>query len=56
MTGGSGGIGRAAAERLGADGFAVVVNFPGNKIQADAALEVIENKGAWAITPRTLLL
>jgi NAD(P)-dependent dehydrogenase (short-subunit alcohol dehydrogenase family) len=50
VTGGSGGIGRAAAERLGADGFAVVVNYPGNKIEADAVVEVIESKGARAIT------
>jgi 3-oxoacyl-[acyl-carrier protein] reductase len=27
VTGGSRGIGRAVAERLGADGFAVVVNY-----------------------------
>lgn len=39
-----------AAERLGADGFAVVVNYAGNKTEADAAVEVIESKGARAIT------
>jgi 3-oxoacyl-[acyl-carrier protein] reductase len=49
VTRGSRGIGRAAAERLGADGFAVVVNYAGNKTEADAAVEVIESRGARAI-------
>jgi 3-oxoacyl-[acyl-carrier protein] reductase len=49
VTGGSRGIGRAVAERLGAEGFAVVVNYAGNKTEADAAVEVIETKGARAI-------
>ena len=49
VTGGSRGIGRAVAERLGADGFAVVVNYAGHKTEADAAVEVIESTGARAI-------
>src|SRR5947209_4698992 len=49
VTGGSRGIGRAAAERLGAEGFAVVVNYAGNKIEADAAVEVIQSRGARVI-------
>lgn len=49
VTGGSRGIGRAVAERLGAEGFAVVVNYAGHKTEADAAVEVIESRGARAI-------
>ena len=39
VTGGSGGIGRAVARRLAADGISVVVNFASN---ADRANEVVE--------------
>ena len=39
-------IGRAAAERLGADCFAVIVNYAGNKAEADAAVDAIQSKGA----------
>ncbi|MBC8091478.1 MAG: SDR family NAD(P)-dependent oxidoreductase, partial [Pseudonocardia sp.] len=35
VTGASGGIGRAVAERLGADGFAVVVHYAGNPGRAE---------------------
>jgi 3-oxoacyl-[acyl-carrier protein] reductase len=49
VTGGSRGIGRAAAERLAADGFAVIVNYAGNKAEADAAVKAIESKGGRAI-------
>jgi 3-oxoacyl-[acyl-carrier protein] reductase len=38
VTGGSGGIGRAVAERLSRDGFAVAVHYAGN---ADRAAEVV---------------
>ncbi|MEV8309575.1 SDR family oxidoreductase [Streptomyces flavidovirens] len=34
VTGGSRGIGRAAAERLASDGFAVVINYAGNRTEA----------------------
>jgi 3-oxoacyl-[acyl-carrier protein] reductase len=49
VTGGSRGIGRRSAERLAADGFAVVVNYAGNKTEADAAVEVITATGGRAI-------
>ncbi len=46
VTGGSGGIGRAVAERLAADGLAVVVHYAGNKDRAD---EVVAGIGGDAI-------
>ncbi|MBB2938903.1 3-oxoacyl-[acyl-carrier protein] reductase, partial [Amycolatopsis bartoniae] len=49
VTGGSRGIGRAVAERLAREGYAVVVNFAGNKTQADTAVEAIEQAGGQAI-------
>ncbi|MGW4425646.1 SDR family oxidoreductase [Streptosporangium sp. NPDC004631] len=49
VTGGSRGIGRQAAERLVADGFAVVVNYAGNRIKADAAVATITEAGGRAI-------
>lgn len=49
VTGGSGGIGRVAAERLAADGMAVVVNYSGNRTRADQAVQAIENSGGTAI-------
>jgi 3-oxoacyl-[acyl-carrier protein] reductase len=49
VTGGSRDIGRAVAERLGAEGFAVVVNYAGSKAEADAAVEAIESRGGRAI-------
>ncbi|MEU0521891.1 SDR family oxidoreductase [Streptosporangium sp. NPDC006007] len=49
VTGGSRGIGRQAAERLVADGFAVVVNYAGNQIKADAAVATITEAGGRAI-------
>ncbi|MEU0136858.1 SDR family oxidoreductase [Streptomyces sp. NPDC006296] len=48
VTGGSRGIGRASAERLGADGLAVVVNYAGNKAEADAAVATIVAAGGEA--------
>src|SRR4051794_11274710 len=49
VTGGSGGIGRAVAERLGADGQAVVVAYAGNARRADAARAAItQGRGAGA--------
>ncbi|MFI5759021.1 SDR family oxidoreductase [Streptomyces sp. NPDC051569] len=49
VTGGSRGIGRQSAERLAADGFAVVVVYAGNKAEADAAVEAISAAGGQAI-------
>ncbi|MEV6239095.1 SDR family oxidoreductase [Lentzea sp. NPDC051838] len=49
VTGGSRGIGRAAAERLAADGMAVVIVYAGNKVEADKAVEEIKANGGQAI-------
>lgn len=49
VTGGSRGIGRAAAERLAADGMAVVIVYAGNKAEADKAVEEIKAAGGQAI-------
>ncbi|MFD5827737.1 SDR family oxidoreductase [Lentzea sp. NPDC060358] len=49
VTGGSRGIGRAAAERLAADGTAVVIVYAGNKTAADEAVEAITSAGGQAI-------
>ena len=38
VTGGSRGIGRGVVRRLAADGFAVVVNYAGNRDEAEAAV------------------
>lgn len=49
VTGGSRGIGRAAAERLAADGLAVVVVYAGNKTAADETVEGIRANGGQAV-------
>jgi len=49
VTGGSRGIGRESAERLAADGFAIVINYAGNKTEADAAVEAITKNGGQAV-------
>ncbi|TSI13885.1 SDR family oxidoreductase [Brevibacterium aurantiacum] len=49
VTGGSGGIGRTSAERLAADGFAVVVHYAGNKDRADDTVSGIVSNGGSAI-------
>lgn len=49
VTGGSGGIGRAVAERLGADGFAVVVHYSGNKERAEEAAQAVTRAGGRAV-------
>ncbi|MCP2241394.1 SDR family oxidoreductase [Lentzea aerocolonigenes] len=49
VTGGSRGIGRAAAERLAADGTAVVIVYAGNKTEADSAVEGIRAAGGQAV-------
>ncbi len=49
ITGGSRGIGRAATERLAADGTAVVIVYAGNKTEADKTVEHITSAGGQAI-------
>lgn len=49
VTGGSGGIGRKVAARLGADGQAVVIAYAGNKTAADDAVRGILASGGSAI-------
>jgi 3-oxoacyl-[acyl-carrier protein] reductase len=49
VTGGSRGIGRETAVRLGHDGYGVVVAYGGNKAEADAAVEEVTEAGGRAI-------
>ncbi|EJN03256.1 SDR family oxidoreductase [Herbaspirillum sp. YR522] len=49
VTGGSRGIGQAIAQRLAADGFAVVVNYAGNAARAQQTVAAIEAAGGQAI-------
>jgi 3-oxoacyl-[acyl-carrier protein] reductase len=49
VTGASGGIGRAVAERLGRDGFAVVVNYAGNSAKAQEVVAAIKAADGQAI-------
>ena len=48
VTGGSGGIGRASARRLGRDGYAVVVHYSGNADAANQAVDDVETAGGQA--------
>ncbi len=48
ITGGSRGIGRAIAERLAAEGAAVVVNYARNKERAQEVVSSVESKGGKA--------
>lgn len=48
VTGGSGGIGRAVAERLAQDGIAVVVHYSGNEARAREVVEGIAAAGGRA--------
>ncbi|MFI7054226.1 SDR family oxidoreductase [Streptosporangium canum] len=52
VTGGSRGIGRRTVERLAADGFAVVVNYAGNRAEAEAAVAAVTGAGGRAIAVR----
>ncbi|MFE4372986.1 SDR family oxidoreductase [Streptomyces sp. NPDC056835] len=52
VTGGSRGIGRESAERLAADGFAVVLNYAGNTTEAEAAVAAITASGGQAMAFR----
>jgi 3-oxoacyl-[acyl-carrier protein] reductase len=49
VTGSSRGIGRAIAERLATDGFAVAVNYAGNKAKAEEAVATIIAAGGKAV-------
>lgn len=49
VTGGSGGIGRTSAERLAADGLAVVVHYSGNRDRANDTVESIVSNGGSAL-------
>jgi 3-oxoacyl-[acyl-carrier protein] reductase len=49
VTGASGGIGAAVAERLGKEGFTVVVNYVGNAASAEAVVATIEAAGGRAV-------
>ncbi|MFI6463306.1 SDR family oxidoreductase [Streptomyces sp. NPDC050528] len=49
ITGGSGGIGRAVAERLAKDGIAVGVHYAGNKSRADETVAAITAAGGRAV-------
>jgi len=48
VTGSSRGIGAAIAKRLGADGFAVIVNYVGDAASAGAVVKEIESAGGRA--------
>lgn len=49
ITGGSGGIGKAVAERLARDGMAVAVHYAGNKTKADDTVASITAAGGAAV-------
>jgi 3-oxoacyl-[acyl-carrier protein] reductase len=48
VTGGSGGIGRAVAERLAVDGMSIVVHYAGNAARADEVVKAVIERGGSA--------
>lgn len=52
VTGGSRGIGRAVAQRLAAEGMAVVVGYANNRVEADEAVAGIVSRGGRALAVR----
>lgn len=52
VTGGSRGIGRQAAQRLGADGYNVVVVYSGNEAEANQAVAEVGDAGGKAVSVR----
>jgi 3-oxoacyl-[acyl-carrier protein] reductase len=52
VTGGSRGIGARGAQRLAADGFAVVVNYAGNSAEAKKVVNAITETGGQAVAVR----
>ncbi len=52
VTGGSRGIGARGAQRLAADGFAVVVNYAGNSAEAEKVVNAITETGGQAVAVR----
>jgi 3-oxoacyl-[acyl-carrier protein] reductase len=50
VTGGSGGIGRVAVERLARDGYSLVINYAGNATAADETVAAVQALGAEAFS------
>ncbi|MFD0782649.1 SDR family NAD(P)-dependent oxidoreductase, partial [Micromonospora azadirachtae] len=49
VTGGSRGIGRQVVQQLAEEGYALVVNYAGNRADADATMAALAGLGARAI-------